>query len=380
MWRTALLALVALGGGARPAIAWENHPTITRASLQAYENWEPAPYEPIDKALSAIAQAGKAAPASVTAFCAQIEINCGKVKWDWQPPQSGTAAPTALDVLIFSSFEPDFGMDEDLDVNPDQKYMGGTRGPSSKGFRHMFYRAWTPFDPITTFHFPFHEMGVAPERAELFFRMARDLKTAGHVFWAYRVLGWGLHYVQDLGQPYHATQVASLKLMPLKVLMALGWEAFVSETTRIVGNFHLVFERYCEYLTDPNRGEQPLALVFKVPRADESLKLVLEQRELPIAEGARRLAIASSQIAAPVATAELALLGDQLQAPGMNVIANFFDEGGRPKVNFAEIEANGALAGPRKEMLLAMEVALSNTGVATRWYVDAFRNAFSETH
>lgn len=376
----ALACLLLLG---MPARAWENHSNITRLSLQAYEGWEPVSYEPIDKCLPSLAMNGLSAPASVNALGELLRIHADKIDWNWQPPVAPSSSPSqdsgspaavsALEVLAYAVMEPDHGMDQNLNLSPDQKYMGGFEGPSSQGIRHMFYRSWSPLAPLVTFHFPLHQMGYAPDRAELFFKLAKQAKLAGHSFWAYRFLGWGLHYVEDMGQPYHAVQFASFEILPIPILMSVGWEAFLAETKRIVANYHLVFERFTDEQLRPDHEGQ-VAAAFKVPVGDEELKLTMEQKaELGVKAGVELLAAASAKLAAPIVHAQRALMGKTLEEKGVDVDASFFDAASRPKVDFAAIESSTALSAQRKELSDLMTKALSNTGVATRWYVDRFR-------
>ncbi len=360
------------------ALAWEGHMVITRAALQSYDNWDNAPYEPIEKVLPALSINGATAPKSIKDFAEQLAIHSEGIKWDWQPEGADAAATSALEVLVKASLEPDGGMDQNLTLSPDQKYMGGYEGLSSQAIRHMFFRTWTPLDPVVSFHYPIHEMGLAPARAELFFNLAKQAKKGGHTFWAYRFLGWGIHYVQDMGQPYHASQVGSFRLLPLRVLLSVGWEAFMAETLRIVGNFHLSFEQYADFLMNPDR-DSPLALAFKVPKADEGLKATLEQKtDISIKDGVRRLALASQELAQSVVDAQIDMMGPQLLAPAMNLLSGFRDSSGKPKIDFMQIENSTVLATRRTEMLSVLERAFGNTGVATRWFVDRFRTLTAE--
>ena len=215
-------------------------------------------------------------------------------------------------------------------------------------------------------------MGFAPERAALYFELARQARAAGHAFWSYRFLGWGLHYVQDLGQPYHTTQFASLKLLPLRVLMTVGWEPFVAETQRVVGNFHLSFEHYADYLMLPEIDA--VSMAFKVPRGDEELKLLLEQKsDLDVRKVAERVAASSEALVSSVVDAQADLMGDTLFDPQTVLIGAFYDSTGKAKIDFPAIEDAAAKTEPRKKLHDLIEQALSNTGVATRWYVDRFR-------
>lgn len=344
-------------------------------SLQAYENWEPVPYEPIENVLSGLSVptspggSDGVVPKSIKELSERLNIHSEKIIWQWQP----TAEINAAALLAHAVMEPDDGMDQNLNISSDQKYMGGFEGLSSQGIRHMYYRAWSIWSPLVTFHFPFHVMGYAPQRAEMYFELARQAKAQNHYFWAYRFLGWGLHYVQDIGQPYHCSQFASLRLLPLRILLSVGWEPFIAETKRIVSNFHLVFERYTDFLLEPSRESQA-TVAFKVPTGDDNLKYLLEHNSaLGIAAGVVRLAETGSELAPQIADVEDELLGNFLWSRKTNIENGFLDETGKPKIDFQKIESDSKLKKPLEKFHDLVVQSLSNTGVATRWYVDRFK-------
>lgn len=373
---SALLSILIGLSAASQVSAWDAHDHVTRLALQSQENWDEVAYEPIENALPALAVGGKPAPRHVEALAHRLGIHAKKINWTWQPSAQDLAYPAALEVIAYGALEADAGMDQDHDLSEDQKYMGGTKGPSSQGFRHMYYRKFDVAEPLATFHFPFREMGGAPERAQLYFDLAVQAKKGGHLFWAYRFLGWGVHYVQDIGQPFHANQLGSITLFPLWTLISRGFEAGVAEATRLSGNFHLSFEQYTNYFLSPSQGSSPLLVAFKIPKGDEVLRKLFEQNmKISIEGGVKALAISSSHLAAQVVAAQQKLMGKALRDPSMDIIAGFYDKQGKPKIDFNLIEADPSVDEQRKAMHDAMFQALSNTGVATRWYVDRFRIA-----
>ena len=155
-----------------------------------------------------------------------------------------TSEKTSLGILIPAVDDPDQGMDQDLpttfDPTNERKFMGGLTGPTSQGFRHMYFGGWKVFHPIATFQVPFHAMGQAPERTRLFARQAREMIKSGDYAWGIRVIGWAMHYVQDLAQPFHAVQIPNLRMVPFSHLFT----DLVPETTRVISNYHWVFEGY----------------------------------------------------------------------------------------------------------------------------------------
>lgn len=376
MRSSVFFSILVVFSAASQAMAWDAHDHVTRLALQSQENWDEISYEPIENVLSDLSVAGKPAPRTVAGLAHQLGIHADKVNWTWQPVSENSAYPAPLEVIAFGSLEADGGMDQDHDASEDQKYMGGTKGPSSQGFRHMYYRKFDVIEPLATFHFPFREMGEAPYRAQLYFDLAVQAKRAGHLFWAYRFLGWGVHYVQDIGQPFHANQLGSVTLFPLWTLISRGFEAAVAEATRLSGNFHLSFEQYTNYFLNTDQGSSPLLVAFKIPKGDEILRQLFEQNlKVTIEGGVKALAVSSSHLAPQIVSAQQKLMGKTLRSPEMDIIAGFYDKQGKPKIDFSLVEADSSVEEQRKTMHDVMFQALSNTGVATRWYVDRFRMA-----
>jgi hypothetical protein len=177
------------------------------------------------------------------------------------PPTALTACQNKLrasgyEVLMGTAVDdPDRGIDENLDPTPgnpfdpdnDRAWMGGTKGETSKGFRHMYFGGWRMLSPLATFQIPIHAVGQAPERAQLIAEKARELLRKPETrLWGFRVLAWAMHYVQDLGQPFHTVQLPSLRMAPWGELgkwpPTAGFKGLVSETTRTIANYHWAYE------------------------------------------------------------------------------------------------------------------------------------------
>ena len=97
----------------------------------------------------------------------------------------GTVTSAAA-ILTNYADEPDWKMDQDLNLSPFQVLTGG-----SQGWRHQYYGlGWL-------------RLGVAPSRAQYFFDLAGKAKAKGDLYWTFRYLARAIHYVQDTTQPYH---------------------------------------------------------------------------------------------------------------------------------------------------------------------------------
>lgn len=85
--------------------------------------------------------------------------------------------------------------------------------------------------------------GMAYERVELFVRLARLALKSHHPYWGYRFAAWALHYVQDIGQPYHAKAVPSESFwFYLRFLFSWNKSQFKQDTARRQENRHIGFE------------------------------------------------------------------------------------------------------------------------------------------
>jgi hypothetical protein len=343
-----------------PVRAWEDHTPVTRLALQEFR-W-PALGGGFPNALVPIALG----EAKKRALCDELKIQCGRLSWDWR----GNSAVSAAQVLAIASQEPDGGMDQDLELAPYQATMGGTAGPASQAVRHMFFLPFTWEHPLDSFHWPLEAMGQATERAERYFNLALIYARNEQWFWAMRFLGWGLHYVQDLAQPYHCSQFGSVRLLAFGTLFReRSFEAFVKETTRVVGNFHLAFERAFdgELALDSPNG---VKLAFRVPRLPKKLADAFLTPASGTASDAlhgplRGLsAHGRGQVAALVAAQEL-WLGAHLRAPGVE-LANAPESTGKV---LSLGDENALRSGPLHEHAYN---AFSAAGAVSRWYLESF--------
>lgn len=197
---------------------------------------------------------------------------------------------SALEILSVYSDEADWQMDMhlfDSDQYPEIwndafKFMGGRVGIPSQAFRHMYWSAFDWFNPLPTFRLPlsrlFQPMGAAPERAAVFVGLARKAAQAGHSYWALRFLADGLHYLQDVSSPFHATQTPTKLFitMPFTEPAGRGIRSYVKQVTHVVSYYHFSFEIYIgKVLTMPGLA----------PEAREAFTKALAGHETTAYEG-----------------------------------------------------------------------------------------------
>ena len=195
------------------------------------------------------------------------------------PLEAGEPVSIA-EVIASASDEPDFGMDiglfEDNNTdfgrrygfgsqpfgNPNLDY--GSQAPFHMGFYHLDWLARTA-QPDLLRTYPLWRIALFGELADLAFR-------TGHAYWGWRFLGWGLHYVGDLTQPYHAVPLPGVDTLDALWSAALGK---TGEMVQLVSNRHGVIESYqYQRLTQAlNAGDwnAPLLRAVSDHAGDESL-------------------------------------------------------------------------------------------------------------
>ena len=84
-------------------------------------------------------------------------------------------------------------------------------------------------------------------RAYQYFRLSQLAFRTGHPYWGYRFAGWGMHYIQDLTQPYHAKvlpQYSTFRLIGINLLAMLGFGSAKTNAVERVSSRHSHIERY----------------------------------------------------------------------------------------------------------------------------------------
>lgn len=204
----ALLLTLALAGAAS---AWDSHDVIRRLALEDMAPLAALPAVP------------------VTPLSVEVPGINPATHFEFVGAQPGETQ-TPLEILVTYAMEPDWGMDQELRVSWQQRFMGGYTGLSSQGYFHMYY-------PAVTLHLPFPvlSMGVAPRRSAQWLEFGRQAFARGDAYWGWRFTAWALHYLEDVAQPYHSTQTHR-RFVRVK--------SPIQGTTNCTSNFHLLFERW----------------------------------------------------------------------------------------------------------------------------------------
>ncbi|KII33125.1 phospholipase [Pseudomonas fluorescens] len=160
-----------------------------------------------------------------------------------------------LAVLASAADEPDYGHDINLfSDNPGN--VGAIYGFGAQPFGDARFQ----YSSQAPFHMGFfHESAVVyaaagflerswPDwRAYQYMGLARLAFASGHPYWGYRFLGWGLHHIQDLSQPYHAKPLPGVDLASLLLLEGKAIAGFAEDkqaSIERVATRHMEVEKY----------------------------------------------------------------------------------------------------------------------------------------
>jgi hypothetical protein len=162
---------------------------------------------------------------------------------------------SALAVLASAADEPDYGHDINLFIdNPGEVAGRYGFGPQPFGDPRFQYSSQAPFhmgffheNPVVYAAADFLQRSWPDWRAYQYMGLARLAFATGHPYWGYRFLGWGLHHIQDLTQPYHAkplpgVELASMLLMEGKALA--GFDSDKHAAIERVATRHMEVEKY----------------------------------------------------------------------------------------------------------------------------------------
>jgi hypothetical protein len=187
-----------------------------------------------------------------------------------------------LDVICAASDEPDYGLDIGL-WQENETAWGKLYGFGDQPFGN-------PKLEIST-QAPFH-MGFYHERSLLYalagflkrtlpeyrLHMYRTLSAhafrTGHPYWGWRFAGWGLHYVQDLTQPYHSSALPGMgmwKIVWANTLDQIGVHGPKTDAIQLVTNRHLAIENY-QY--------HRVKLAYENGRLDDPVLVALRDRSV----------------------------------------------------------------------------------------------------
>jgi len=174
--------------------------------------------------------------------------------WHYLQLSEGEAV-AALQVLSSAADEPDYGHDINLfSDNPGQAGARYNFGEQPFGDARFEYSSQAPF------HIGYYHEGEVIFQAAPYLRrtlphwriyqytgLARLAMAHGHDYWGLRFLGWALHYLQDLTQPYHAKTVPGFstpELILIALKAAAGYPEQREGAIARVADRHTAIEEY----------------------------------------------------------------------------------------------------------------------------------------
>jgi hypothetical protein len=164
-----------------------------------------------------------------------------------------TVAP--ISVVASAADEPDYGHDiglfSDNDTEFGKQYNFGT---TPFGDPRLFYASQAPFhmsffyeSPIIYAAAPAFKRTFPEVRILQFYKLAKYAFQTGHDYWGYRFMGWAMHYLGDLTQPYHSTLIPGIgtsRALWVNTKAMLGFDGGKKEITERMSDRHTAIEHY----------------------------------------------------------------------------------------------------------------------------------------
>ncbi|MCY1275615.1 hypothetical protein D9M68_441490 [compost metagenome] len=227
-------------------------------------------------------------------------------EWRFYQVKPGEKLP-ALAVVASAADEPDYGHDINLfSDNPGEVGARYNFGKQPFGDVRFEFSSQAPFH-IGYYHedgfiyrvVPFLARTYPELRVYQYLNLARFAFESGHPYWGYRFLGWGLHYIQDLTQPYHAKALpgqGTARLVWIALKAAVGLDGDKLAAIQQVANRHTEVEQYqvdwLRQMLREGRNDNPLLRAYADERTDDdypafdgdSLRRVVSQEAFDAAD------------------------------------------------------------------------------------------------
>jgi hypothetical protein len=166
----------------------------------------------------------------------------------YAPLEEGETVSAAV-VLASASDEPDQGMDvglfEDNGTAFGQRYGFGVQpfgNPNlDYGSQAPFHMGFFHLDALTKWAQPGLLQTYPHYRVSLYLALAQLAFEKDHAYWGWRFLGWALHYIGDLSQPYHAEPLPGVST-PQAIWLVM--QGKTNQAVQLVSNRHGVLESY----------------------------------------------------------------------------------------------------------------------------------------
>ena len=174
-----------------------------------------------------------------------------------------------LSVLVTANDEPDMALDIGLYENNNTeagKIYGF--GNQSFGNPNLEYSSQAPFH-MGLYHeaklvntlAPFVQECYPEYRIHLYKSLSELAFSVGQDYWGWRFMGWGLHYIADLAQPYHTSAlpgIGTTKMILMNVLDMMGSSKMKDKSIQLVSNRHTAIEALERQLLEKAYWEQDI--------------------------------------------------------------------------------------------------------------------------
>jgi hypothetical protein len=281
------------------------------------------------------------------------------------PVADGKQIP-AIDILATYSDEPDWLMDQDLFLIEEYGYGPIPYGPpAGLSSQAPFHLAFLHENPLLKAILPRLRTNFVEERVQLFFALARLAFAAGIDYWGWRFTAWGMHYLQDMTQPYHA------KIFPfplwrvlLRVIRERDRKNFAERNKNLLRNRHLAFEGIIHFLLNE---------AFKKNRSDPLLDALMGDDDL----GAITIPAAievSTRKAAGAAIRANAAMEALMQEPRLNDRGYFLADDHTYRIEETLPKAAAERSTEYQTFIKLVCESLRDAGKVTRYCVRRFSN------
>jgi len=193
-----------------------------------------------------------------------------------------------LSVLVTANHEPDLGLDiglfEDNGTEWGRRYGLGTQ---PFGDAKLEYSSQAPIHmglyheaAVINMVAPFIKRCYPEYRIHLYKTLSELAFNLGHDYWGWRFMGWGLHYLADLTQPYHARAlpgVGTMKMIVMNFMDIMGHSRMKDEAIQMISNRHMAIELLERQLLERAYLEQDMAyLHFQTLSSAASIPLYMD--------------------------------------------------------------------------------------------------------
>lgn len=145
------------------------------------------------------------------------------------------------DINVWEDSDSEFGKEYKFGVLPfgNPKYHFATQAPFHMGF---YYEAGIIYTLAPNFKRTYPEI-----RIHQFTRLAEFAFSKGHDYWGYRFMGWAMHYLEDLTQPYHSKLspgVSTAGALWVEFKSIIGFKEGKKELLERLSDRHTAIENY----------------------------------------------------------------------------------------------------------------------------------------